>query len=444
LERVPPQNLEAEQSVLGAMLIDKEAILKTEFLAPEDFYKDSHRKLFETMRDLFEKGEAVDIITVTEELRQRGLLGEVGGVAYLTTLANAVPTAANVEYYARIVQEKATLRRLIQVATEIARRGYAAEEEVEEILDDAERSILGISSRRATGGYYHLKDVMLSAWERIEEVCASKGGITGISTGFRDLDALTSGLQPSDLIVIAARPSMGKTMLCLNLARHAAVNLGIPVFIFSLEMAREQLAQRLLCAEAHVDSQRLRSGFLSEADWPKLTDALGRLSKAPIYIDDTPNLSVLEIRAKARRLKAEHGLGMIIIDYLQLMRTRGRAESRQQEISEVSRSLKALARELEVPVVAASQLSRAVEQRTDKRPLLSDLRESGAIEQDADLVAFIYREDYYKPQTEKKNIAEIIIAKQRNGPVGKVELYFKKEYGEFQGLERVRQELPAT
>jgi len=444
LERVPPQNLEAEQSVLGAMLIDKEAILKTEFLAPEDFYKDSHRKLFETMRDLFEKGEAVDIITVTEELRQRGLLGEVGGVAYLTTLANAVPTAANVEYYARIVQEKATLRRLIQVATEIARRGYAAEEEVEEILDDAERSILGISSRRATDGYYHLKDVMLSAWERIEEVCASKGGITGISTGFRDLDALTSGLQPSDLIVIAARPSMGKTMLCLNLARHAAVNLGIPVFIFSLEMAREQLAQRLLCAEAHVDSQRLRSGFLSEADWPKLTDALGRLSKAPIYIDDTPNLSVLEIRAKARRLKAEHGLGMIIIDYLQLMRTRGRAESRQQEISEVSRSLKALARELEVPVVAASQLSRAVEQRTDKRPLLSDLRESGAIEQDADLVAFIYREDYYKPQTEKKNIAEIIIAKQRNGPVGKVELYFKKEYGEFQGLERVRQELPAT
>ncbi len=444
MERVPPQNLEAEQSVLGAMLIDKEAILKTEFLAPEDFYKDSHRKLFETMRDLFEKGEAVDIITVTEELRQRGLLGEVGGVAYLTTLANAVPTAANVEYYARIVQEKATLRRLIQVATEIARRGYAAEEEVEEILDDAERSILGISSRRATGGYYHLKDVMLSAWERIEEVCASKGGITGISTGFRDLDALTSGLQPSDLIVIAARPSMGKTMLCLNLARHAAVNLGIPVFIFSLEMAREQLAQRLLCAEAHVDSQRLRSGFLSEADWPKLTDALGRLSKAPIYIDDTPNLSVLEIRAKARRLKAEHGLGMIIIDYLQLMRTRGRAESRQQEISEVSRSLKALARELEVPVVAASQLSRAVEQRTDKRPLLSDLRESGAIEQDADLVAFIYREDYYKPQTEKKNIAEIIIAKQRNGPVGKVELYFKKEYGEFQGLERVRQELPAT
>jgi len=285
---------------------------------------------------------------------------------------------------------------------------------------------------------------MLSAWERIEEVCASKGGITGISTGFRDLDALTSGLQPSDLIVIAARPSMGKTMLCLNLARHAAVNLGIPVFIFSLEMAREQLAQRLLCAEAHVDSQRLRSGFLSEADWPKLTDALGRLSKAPIYIDDTPNLSVLEIRAKARRVKAEHGLGMIIIDYLQLMRTRGRAESRQQEISEVSRALKALARELEVPVVAASQLSRAVEQRTDKRPLLSDLRESGAIEQDADLVAFIYREDYYKPQTDKKNIAEIIIAKQRNGPVGKVELYFKKEYGEFQGLERVRQELPAT
>ncbi|MCL4426030.1 MAG: replicative DNA helicase [Firmicutes bacterium] len=437
LERLPPQNLEAEQSVLGSMLIEKEAIARVqETLRAEDFYRDSHRIVYEVISGLFDRGEAVDLITVTEELRRRGHLESIGGVSYLTTLANLVPTAANVEYYARIVEEKSLLRALIKAATEIVARGYAAQEEIDDLLDGAEQLIFQIAQRRNNQSFFSLKELMVEAFTRIEKLYGQKGGVTGVPTGFRELDQLTSGLQPSELIVIAARPSMGKTQLCLNIARHAAIKYRIPVAIFSLEMAREQLALRLLSSEAAVDGQRLRTGFLVDSDWGRLGQAMGRLGDAPVYIDDTPGATVAEVRARSRRMKAEKNLGMVVIDYLQLMQTRSRTENRQQEISEISRSLKALARELKVPVVAASQLSRAVESRPDKRPLLSDLRESGAIEQDADLVAFIYRDDYYNKDSEKRNIAEIIVAKQRNGPVGDVELYFERETGRFHDLDR--------
>ena len=439
LERIPPQNLEAEQAVLGSMLIEREAIIKVaDVLHKEDFYREANREVFQAIIDLHDHGEAVDLVTVADELRNRGLLEAIGGVAYLTTLANSVPTAANAEHYARIVEEKALLRQLISVATDIVARGYQGAEEVAALIDDSERRIFEIAQRRSTEEYSPIKGVLLDAFERIEFLYSNKEGVTGVPTGFKELDALTSGLQPSDLIVIAARPSMGKTTLLLNMARNAALNKSFPVAIFSLEMSKEQLAQRLLCAEAGVDGQRLRTGHLTDADWPRLSHALGRLSDAPIFIDDTPSISAMELRAKARRIKAEHDLGLIIVDYIQLMRTRGRVENRQQEISEISRSLKALARELKVPVVIGSQLSRAVEQRDDKRPMLSDLRESGAIEQDADLVAFIFREEYYKPDTEKKNVAEIIVAKQRNGPTGTVELIFLKEYGRFADPEKFR------
>lgn len=377
LDRIPPQNLDAEQSVLGSMLLgDREAIARAiEILRPDDFYRDAHRAIFDAMAGLFDRMEAIDLITVSEELKKKGLLEDLGGLAYLASLANMVPTAANVEYYARIVEEKAVLRELIAAATRIVNRGYAGSDEVEVLLDQAEQMIFEISQRRTTRGYSSLRDVLMKTFERIEHLYTTRGGVTGVPTGFTDLDQITSGLQQSEFIVVAARPSMGKTMLCLNIGRHAAVNHKIPVAIFSLEMSQEQLAQRLLCAEAGVDGQRLRTGYLADSDWPRLSHALGRLSEAPIFIDDTPGISVLELRAKARRMKAEHNLGLIIIDYLQLMQTRGRSENRQQEISEVSRSLKALARELQLPVLAASQLSRAVEQRQDRRPLLSDLRE---------------------------------------------------------------------
>ncbi|MEW6243789.1 MAG: replicative DNA helicase [Bacillota bacterium] len=440
-ERLPPQNLEAEQSVLGSMLIEKEAILKAcEILSADDFYREAHRIIFDAIVDVFERGEAVDLITVSERLRQLGKIEAVGDIPALAALANMVPTAANIEYYARIVEEKAVLRRLISAGTEIVRMGYEAQQEPEEVLDQAEQMVFRISKRRSSQGYHSIKDVLVEAFEHIESIYTNKEGITGIPTGFKEIDMLTSGLQKSDLIVIAARPSMGKTMLCLNIARNAAVLRGVPVVIFSLEMSKEQMAQRLLCMEAGVDSQRLRTGYLQEGDWGRLSRAFGQLSEAPVFIDDTPNLSVMEVRAKSRRIKAEHDLGLVVIDYLQLMQMKGRVESRQQEISEISRSLKALARELKVPIIAASQLSRAVESRVDKRPLLSDLRESGAIEQDADVVAFIYRDEYYNRESEKRNIAEIIIAKQRNGPTGTVELAFLKESGRFATLERRRVE----
>lgn len=436
LERVPPQSVEAEMSVLGSMLIEREALLRAvELLTPESFYREAHRRIFDAMCALSERGEAVDLITVTEELRRRGDLEDVGGVAYLTSLANAVPTAANVEYYARIVEEKALLRRLIAAASEIARQAYDAQDEADQILDRAENIIFEVAQRRRVQGYTPLKEVLIAAYEHIERLLATRGKITGVPTGFADLDALTSGLHPSELVILAARPSQGKTAFCLNVACHAAVRHGIGVGIFSLEMSKEQLGLRMLCSEAHINSQRLRTGSLAEDDWPRLSRALSRLAEAPVFIDDTANISLLELRAKARRLKAEHNVGLIIVDYLQLIQARSRPENRQQEVSEISRSLKALARELEVPILALSQLSRAVEQRQDKRPVLSDLRESGSLEQDADVVAFLY----HGPdggQGPENNVVELIVAKQRNGPTGSIQLVFLKEVGKFVNLEK--------
>jgi replicative DNA helicase len=438
IDKLPPQNVDAEQSVLGALMIERDAIAKVaEILIPDSFYREAHRQIFKAAMVLYEKGEAVDMVTMAEEMRRQNTLEQSGGASYLASLANSVPTAANIEYYAKIVEEKAVLRNLIQAATKVAATGYEGREDVEDILDHAEQMIFDISQRRMVKSYSTIKSVLVQTFDKIEMLYNNKGGVTGVSTGFRQLDMITSGLQPSEFIVIAARPSMGKTVLCLNIARNAAVLSRVPVIIFSLEMAKEQLAQRMLCAEASVDGQRLRTGYLTESDWPRLSQALGRLSDAPIFIDDTPGISVLEMRGKARRIKAEHGLGLVVIDYLQLMQNLSRRnENRQQEISEISRSLKSLARELNVPVVALSQLSRAVEQRQDRRPMLSDLRESGAIEQDADVVGFIYRDDYYNLDSEKKNIAELIIAKQRNGPTGLVELYFHKEFSRFDNLDR--------
>jgi len=439
IDRIPPQSIEAERSTLGSMLLEKEAIYKgAEVLKPEDFYREAHRVIFEVVTHLANKGEPVDIITVSEELKQRSMLDKIGGVAYLTTLANSVPTAANIEHYAKIVEEKSILRALITSASNILSMGYAGAEDITVLLDDAEKQIFQISQKRNVKGFVSLKNILIETFERIEKIYESKGGVTGLSTGFTDLDRMTAGLQSSDLIILAARPSMGKTTFALNIARNAAVDLKVPVVVFSLEMSKEQLALKLLCSEAGVDNQRIRTGTLMDNDWPRLSYALGRLSESNIFIDDTPGMTALEIRSRARRIKAEHGLGLIVIDYLQLMQSRGKSENRQQEVSDISRSLKSLARELGVPVVSLSQLSRAVEQRTDKRPYLADLRESGSLEQDADIVAFLYRDDYYNPESDKKNITELIIAKQRNGPVGTVELFFNKETGKFIGLDKNR------
>jgi len=440
IDRIPPQNLEAEQAVLGGMLIEREAISKVaEFLRGEDFYREAHRLIFSAMLDLFNRNEAVDLVTVTEHLRKADKLENAGGIAYITSLANSVPTAANILYHGRIVEEKALLRQLINTATNIAGMGYEASEEVADILDKAEKLILEVSGRKVTGDFTPIKSIIFDAFGKIEQLYASKGGITGLASGFKDLDRLTSGLQPSDLILIAARPSMGKTAFTLNIASHVAIREKKAVAFFSLEMSKEQLVQRMLCAEASIDSQRLRIGELEDRDWTKLISAADRLSSAPIFIDDTPGITVMEMRAKARRLKIEHDLKLIMIDYLQLMQGSGgrSGESRQQEISEISRSLKALARELNVPVIALSQLSRSVESRQVKKPMLSDLRESGSLEQDADIVAFLYREDYYNPDTENKNITDVIIAKHRNGPVDTVQLFFHKQFTKFADLSRM-------
>ncbi|SHM17449.1 primary replicative DNA helicase [Caldanaerovirga acetigignens] len=438
--KVPPHSVEAEQSVLGSMLLSKEAIyVALERLKSEDFYLEAHRTIFNIITELHEGREPVDLITVTETLRNRKMLESVGGVTYLTTLTEVVPTPANIAQYCKIVEEKALLRRLLEATSKILSMAYEPREDVEELLDEAERRIFAIVQKKRVDNFHHIKDVLLSTFERIEQLYNSKGGITGVPTGFPDLDAMTSGLQPSDLILVAARPSMGKTAFALNIAQNAAIRHRIPVAIFSLEMSKEQLVQRMLCAESNVDSHKLRTGRLEEDDWPRLARAMGPLSEAPIYIDDTPGITCLEIRAKARRLKAEKGLGLVVIDYLQLIAGRGQSENRQQEISEISRSLKALARELNVPVLALSQLSRAPDVRSDHRPVLSDLRESGSQEQDSDLVAFLYREDYYNPNTDRKNIAEVIIAKQRNGPTGKVELLWLSQYTKFVSIEKYRQ-----
>jgi len=441
-DRIPPQNVEAEQAVLGAILLDGEALLTAmERIQSEDFYRVAHQRIFAAMVELSEENEPIDLVTLTARLQDKKQLEEIGGVSYLAELANSVPTAANVDYYAQIVEEKSLLRKLIRAATQIVAGGYSQAEDVGELLSEAEQRILEISQRRSGNGFVSIRDVLMDVFERVEFLYHHKGGVTGISSGFPDLDKMTSGFQRSDLIIVAARPSVGKTAFALNIAQNVGVRSKETVAIFSLEMGAAQLVQRMICAEANVDAGRLRTGFLEPDDWEKLTMAIGALSEAPIYIDDTPGLTVYEIRAKCRRLKKEKGLGMIVIDYLQLIQGRGKpGESRQQEVSEISRMLKLMARELNVPVIALSQLSRGVEQRQDKRPIMSDLRESGSIEQDADIVAFLYRDDYYDKDSEKKNIIEIIIAKQRNGPVGTVELAFLKNYNKFVSLDRTHQE----
>ncbi|SMO68552.1 replicative DNA helicase [Melghirimyces algeriensis] len=434
-DRMPPHNQEAERAVLGAILIEPSVLVTvTERLRPEDFYRQAHQRLFEVIIDLSEQGEPIDLVTLTSKLSDQKLLEEIGGVTYLTELAESVPTAANVDYYSRIVEEKAILRRLIRTATEIATSGYSGNDEVVQVIDSAEKKILDISQRRIRKGFTPIRDILMETFERIENLHYNQGKLTGVPSGYTDLDRMTSGFQKSDLIILAARPSMGKTAFSLNVAQNVAVRAGLPVAIFNLEMSAPQLVQRMLAAEGNIDAQVFRSGRLEDEDWEKLTMAISNLSEAPIFIDDTPGISVFEIRSKLRRLQAEHGLGMVLIDYLQLIEGRGR-DSRQQEISEISRSLKLLARELNVPVIALSQLSRAVEQRQDKRPMLSDLRESGSIEQDADIVSFLYRDDYYNEDSEKKNIIEVILAKHRNGPIGKVELLFLKNYNKFLSLD---------
>ncbi|MGG4267757.1 replicative DNA helicase [Peribacillus simplex] len=437
-DRIPPQNIEAEQAVLGAIFLEPSSLTVTsEVLIPEDFYRSSHQKIFNVMLNLNDEGKAVDLIMVTEELAATKNLEEVGGVSYLSELAGSVPTAANIEYYARIVEEKSLLRRLIRTATNIAQEGYSREDEVEELLGEAEKTIMEVAQRKNSGAFQNIKDVLVATYDNIEILTNRKGDVTGIPTGFAELDRMTAGFQRNDLIIVGARPSVGKTAFALNIAQNVATKTEENVAIFSLEMGAEQLVMRMLCAEGNINAQNLRTGSLTDEDWRKLTMAMGSLSNAGIYIDDTPGVRIGEIRSKCRRLKQEHGLGMILIDYLQLIQGDGRSgDNRQQEVSEISRSLKALARELKVPVIALSQLSRGVEQRQDKRPMMSDIRESGSIEQDADIVAFLYRDDYYDKESENKNIIEIIIAKQRNGPVGTVSLAFVKEYNKFVNLER--------
>jgi len=437
LGMVPPHNIEAEQAVLGCMLLDSDVIpTVTELIRSSDFYREDHREICEAIIDIVEKAGPVDIITVAEQLQQRGTLEKVGGIDYLASITSAVPTTANARHYAKIVEEKSLLRKLIKASQEIAGMSYEGAEEAEFVLDKAEKTIFDIIERRSTQGFTHIKDVLLETFNRLEELYNSKSPITGVPTGFTDLDMKTAGLQNSDLILIAARPGMGKTAMALNIAQYAAVQKHVPVALFNLEMSKDQLVNRMLCSEVMVDSHKMRTGKLDDEDWKKIAKALGPLSEAPIYIDDTPGLTVMDIRAKCRRLKLEKKLGLVVIDYLQLMRGRGKSENRQQEVSEISRSLKILAKELNVPVVTMSQLSRGPESRTDHRPMLSDLRESGAIEQDADIVMFLYRDDYYNPDSEKKNIAEVIIAKHRNGSTGTVYLKWFDKYTKFANLEK--------
>ncbi|PIC66408.1 replicative DNA helicase [Sporosarcina sp. P21c] len=446
IERTPPHNNEAEQSVLGAIFLEPQALITaSEILLPEDFYRIAHKKIFETMLVLNDRGQPVDLVTIAEELKVKNELEDVGGISYITELANAVPTAANIVYYANIVDEKALLRRLIRVATDIVEDGYTREDEVEALLGEAEKKMMEVSNRKNAGDFRHIKDVLVETYDNIELLHTRKGDVTGIPTGFRDLDKITAGFQRNDLIIVAARPSVGKTAFALNVAQNVATKAGENVAIFSLEMGAEQLVMRMLCAEGNIDAQVLRTGTLEADDWRKLTMAMGSLSNAGIFIDDSPGLRVNEIRSKCRRLQQEHGLGMVMIDYMQLIMGSGRgSDNRQQEVSEISRSLKALARELKIPVVALSQLSRGVEQRQDKRPMMSDLRESGSIEQDADIVSFLYREDYYDKETEMQNMIEIIIAKQRNGPTGTVTLAFAKEYNKFLNIDWSQHESPPS
>jgi replicative DNA helicase len=432
---LPPQNIAAEESLLSAILVDNTALLEVvEILAASDFYRTAHQKIFAAISDLFNRGEPIDLVTLANSLKEGGQLESVGGAAYLARLVDAVPMAVNAQHYARIVHDKAVLRRLIEKANAITKRCFQEQGGADEIIDFAEASIFEVTEKKARQAFYPLSKLIDGNIDFLEEKQKNKSLVTGVATGFTHLDNLTSGLQNSDLIILAGRPSMGKTALALNIARNAAVDAGVPVAIFSLEMSKEQLSLRLLCSEARIDSSRLRSGFFSMEDWDRLTDAAGVLSAAPIFIDDSPSLSAMEVRAKARRLKMDKNIGLIVIDYLQLMQGRASAERRELEISEISRSLKALAKEINLPVIALSQLNRMLEQRNDKRPRLSDLRESGALEQDADVVAFIYRDEVYnKEETNPhKGTAEVILAKQRNGPTGDVLLTFLSVYTRFE------------
>jgi len=438
LDKIPPQNLEAEMAVLGSMLLDEDAIsVASELLDKNSFYKDTHQKIFEAVLGLYNANKAVDLITLREVLKRDGILDEVGGVSYLTSLVNSVPTAANISHYVSIVKEKSILRTLINNATKIISLCYGNEGHIDEVVDTAERFIFEVSDRKAKGSYLAIKEIVKDTIETIDRLYQKKAHVTGIPTGYIDFDIKTAGLQSSDLIVVAGRPSMGKSAFAIGIADYVGVVEKTPLAIFSLEMAKEQLVQRMLCAHAKVDAHKVRTGYLATSDWPRLTAAAGKLSEAPIFIDDSPSISVMELRAKARRLKAHHDIKLIILDYLQLMRGTSGIENRQQEISEISRSIKALARELAIPIVAISQLSRAVESRTDHRPQLSDLRESGAIEQDADVVVLLLRDEYYNPTPENQGIAEVNIAKQRNGPVGALKLAFIKEYTRFENIARI-------
>jgi replicative DNA helicase len=461
MDRLPPQNLEAEQSTLGSMLLDGVAAERVlEILIPEDFYREAHQRIYASMWDLAEQGEPVDLVTVAEDLRRKRFLDAVGGVAYLTTLLDSVPTAANAEYYARIVEEKGILRRLIEASHEIAGLAYEPSEDVDVTVNQAENAIFKVAQRRVGKNFYPLRDLVVDSWELLSAQAEGENGVTGVDTGFRDLNYQTSGFQPSDLIIVAARPSMGKTAFCLSIAVNAARqnfdDRPGAVAIFSLEMSKEQLAIRMLCSEAGVSSHRLRTGYTRDGDWERISSAMGRLSELPVYIDDSSDITVMQMRSKCRRLAAEHRLNMVVVDYLQLISSHGRSENRNQELSVIARSLKAMAKEFNVPVVALSQLSRAVEKREDKRPILSDLRESGAIEAEADLVAFIHRPNYYNRDEGDGDIegeladrrsgevnteeAEIIIAKHRNGPVGTVNLGFQPEYARFVNLARYNSE----
>ena len=434
---LPPQNIEAEEAIISAILIDNDALLEViETLAPEDFYRTAHQKIYVAIIDLFDKAEPVDLVTLANKLKEKGQLEEVGGASYLARLVDAVPLAVNAQHYAKIVHDKASLRRLIEKSNAIVKRCFEERGNADDVIDFAEAAIFEISEKKSRQSFFPISKIILSNIETLEEKQGNRSLVTGVPTGFSHIDNLTSGLQNSDLIILAARPSMGKTALALNIARNAAVDANVPVAIFSLEMSKEQLSLRMLCSEARIDSSRLRGGFFSMEDWHRLTDAAGILSEAPIYIDDSPSLSAMEIRAKARRLKMDKNIGLIIIDYLQLMQGRTGAERRDLEISEISRALKSLAKELELPVMALSQLNRMLEQRTDKRPRLSDLRESGALEQDADVVAFIYRDEVYNKEEDNpsRGIAEILLSKQRNGPTGDVFLTFLNSYTRFENL----------
>ncbi len=437
LKRILPHSIEAEQSVIGSMIMDREAIVvASEIITGEDFYNKQYGIIFETMVELNDEGRPVDLVTLQDRLKEKDVPPEVSSLEFVKELITAVPTSANIKYYATIVSEKSVLRKLIRLNEEIANTCYVGKESLEYILEDTEKRVFDLVQRRNTGDFVPIRQVVMNAMDKIEKASKNKGAVTGIPTGFIDLDYRTAGMQPSDLVLIAARPSMGKTAFVLNIAQYVAFKQNQTVAIFSLEMSKEQLVNRLFSLESKVDSQHIRTGQLNDQEWEKLIESAGIIGKSNLIIDDTPGITVAELRSKCRKFKLEHNLSMIIIDYLQLMSGSGRTDSRQQEISDISRSLKAIARELNVPVLALSQLSRAVEQRPDHRPMLSDLRESGAIEQDADVVMFIYRDDYYNHDTEKKDIAEIIIAKQRNGPIGTIELAWLPNYTKFANLQK--------